>query len=93
MLDCGEATFDYQKLHTAGPETRRVQPCHFASVNGLWYLVGHDLDRQAMRTFALPRIRNLVRTGRYFRRDPAFTPRRYFGDSLGVLRIQALSGS
>ncbi len=69
-----------------------MQPYHFASVNGLWYFVGHDLDRQAMRTFALPRIRNLVRTGRHFRRDPGFTSRRYFGDSLGVLRGDEASG-
>jgi proteasome accessory factor B len=86
VLDCEEVAFDYQKLHRAGPESRRVQPYHFASVTGMWYLVGFDLDRRAMRTFALPRIRNLKRTGRHFRRDPGFTPRRYFGDSLGVLR-------
>ena len=86
VLESEEITFRYQKLQTDRPESRRLQPYHLACVHGLWYLVGHDLDRRTWRTFAIPRISKIAGTGRHFRRDPGFTPQKYFGDSFGVLR-------
>ena len=86
VLECEEITFDYQKPQATNPESRTVLPYHLACVHGLWYLVGHDHKRQAMRTFALPRITQVGNTCKYFRRDPAFSPQKYFGESLGVLR-------
>ncbi len=80
-----EVTFDYRKPGEAA-EARRVQPYHLACIRGLWYLVGHDLDRQAMRTFALPRVSRFKPTRHRFARDPGFSPERYFGDSFGMLR-------
>lgn len=51
--------FSYTK--TAGDaEPRRVQPFALLFVNGFWYLHGHDLDRDARRTFKLVRMAGKV---------------------------------
>jgi proteasome accessory factor B len=51
----------------------------------MWYLVGHDLGRRAMRTFALPRMSGFKLTKRGFARDPGFLMEKYFGDSFWML--------
>lgn len=47
--------FEYRR---PGAETlrRRVQPWRILSYRGRWYLVGHDVDRQAPRMFRLSRV-------------------------------------
>jgi len=64
---------------------RRVRPYHLANRENLWYLIGHDLDRQALRTFALPRISAVKRTRRHFERPADFSPEQFFANALGVL--------
>jgi len=64
---------------------RHVCPYHLANRENLWYLVGYDLDRQALRTFALPRISAVKRTGRHFERPADFSPEQFFANALGVL--------
>ena len=49
-------TFYYRKLGADSSELRRVQPLHLGEVDGGWYLIAQDLERDALRTFALPRI-------------------------------------
>ena len=53
-------------------------------VDGCWYVIGHDLDREAMRTFALPRITRLKVTPRSFKRPTEFDGTSYLHDSFGV---------
>jgi proteasome accessory factor B len=49
-------TFGYRK-DPSGPGTdRNVAPWGLVSYKGRWYLVGHDVDRSATRTFRLSRI-------------------------------------
>lgn len=59
--------------HTApgatDPTVRRVEPWWTGSRHGHWYLVGHDLDRGAPRTFRLVRISD-ARLGRGTRTVP-----------------------
>ncbi|PUA79309.1 helix-turn-helix transcriptional regulator [Nocardioides currus] len=57
-------TFDYRR---PGAETtsRRLQPWGVVRSSGRWYVVGHDLDRQAERVFRLSRVQGKVSlTGR-----------------------------
>src|SRR5205085_8371156 len=63
-----EIRFDYKKAEGTRYEQRYVQPYHLGCVENLWYLFAFDLDRQQLRTFALPRIRNLRVTKAKFRR-------------------------
>ncbi|MGY1750750.1 helix-turn-helix transcriptional regulator [Modestobacter sp. SYSU DS0511] len=49
-------TFDYRRPDEQRPTRRRVQPWGVVAWHGRWYLVGHDLDRQAPRVFRLSRV-------------------------------------
>lgn len=41
---------------------RKVQPYKLSNQRGYWYLIGNDLDRQALRTFRVDRINSSVTT-------------------------------
>ena len=79
-----ELEFDYQKPQSPAPEQRRIRPYHLANRENLWYLVGYDLARQAIRSFALPRISNAAVTKQKFTRPTDFSPDRYFGKTFGA---------
>jgi proteasome accessory factor B len=48
--------FDYRGASDSGPAARRVEPWGVVWWHGRWYLVGHDLDREAPRVFRLSRL-------------------------------------
>lgn len=80
-----EVEFLYRKPGADQPIPRRVQPYHLAHRENLWYLIGHDLERAAMRTFALPRITAVKATHKVFERPEGFSPEKFFATALGVL--------
>jgi predicted DNA-binding transcriptional regulator YafY len=84
VLRSHELAFDYKKLNSNQYEARRVQPYHLACVENQWYLFGHDLGRQQMRTFALPRMRKLRDTGARFQRPADFSITKHLSESFGV---------
>jgi predicted DNA-binding transcriptional regulator YafY len=47
---------------------RRVEPYRLVNVRRRWYLVAHDLDRGAWRTFRVDRVTDAYLTGHRFRR-------------------------
>ena len=51
-----ELAFSYRNHGAQTPQKRRVQPYHLACIQNVWYLIGFDVQRQAMRTFALTRL-------------------------------------
>ena len=51
-----QVRFDYRTPEDDAAQTRRVQPWGVVSWRGRWYVVGHDLDRQATRSFRLSRV-------------------------------------
>lgn len=48
--------FPYRTPRDDTPRRRRLQPWGAVSWRGRWYVVGHDLDRQATRCFRLSRV-------------------------------------
>ena len=61
---------------------RRVEPYRVVNVDRRWYLVAHDLDRVAWRTFRLDRMTDVRRTGHGVSfRDPP-DPARYVRESI-----------
>jgi proteasome accessory factor B len=54
-------TFDYRTPEGDQPATRRLQPWGVVCWRGRWYVVGHDLDRDAPRCFRLSRVTGAVR--------------------------------
>jgi len=101
VQQCQEVHFEYRKPGGSAAQraltgsgkmgaepaslVRHVRPYHLANRENLWYLIGYDLDRQALRTFALPRISAVRRTGRFFERPADFSPEQFFANALGVL--------
>lgn len=58
-------TFDYRAPEADAAARRRLQPWGVVCWRGRWYVVGHDLDRDAARCFRLSRVVGQVRaTGR-----------------------------
>ena len=88
-LDSHELDFEYKKLGSNRYEARRVQSYHLGCVENQWYLFGFDLARQQLRTFALPRMRNVKNTRMRFRRPADFSISEHLGGSFGVFKGKA----
>lgn len=80
-----EVEFSYRKPGEHRRSQRRVQPYHLAHRENLWYLIAFDIERGALRTFALPRIADVVVTKQRFAKPADFTPETFFANALGVL--------
>jgi predicted DNA-binding transcriptional regulator YafY len=80
-----EVEFDYRKPAEKKSARRRVQPYHLSHRENLWYLIGFDTERGALRTFALPRITNPEVLKTQFTRPADFSPEKFFANALGVL--------
>lgn len=93
VLECRELQFEYRKLDDATPAKRRLQPYHLAEIDGGWYLIGHDLDRDARRTFAVQRMRAVHLTNKRFVRSRDFRLEDHFAGSFGVWVGQAEGGA
>ena len=61
-----------------------MQPYHLGEIDNCWYVIGRDLDRQALRTFALPRIRAVKLQRATFKVPDDFDGAAYLGSSFGV---------
>lgn len=80
-----EVAFNYRKPGETRRSRRRVRPYHLANRENLWYLIGFDLEREALRTFALPRITEVEVARATFARPSDFSPEKFFASALGVL--------
>ncbi|MFM8789404.1 MAG: helix-turn-helix transcriptional regulator [Chthoniobacterales bacterium] len=79
-----EVEFSYHKLAGQEPEKRKVRPYHLGCIEDQWYLFAHDVGRGAIRTFALPRIRGVEKTGEKFRRPKDFSVAKLLDGSFAV---------
>jgi predicted DNA-binding transcriptional regulator YafY len=85
VLKQEEVTFAYRKTGDRSKEERRVRPYHLANRENLWYLIGFDLQRGALRTFAVPRIADVSSSKVAFVRPADFSPEKFFANALGVV--------
>ena len=84
VLRSVEIHFKYRKLHGREHELRLVQPYHLACLENQWYLFGHDLERAQLRTFALPRMRDVCLGTARFRRPADFSIGKLLRGSFGA---------
>jgi predicted DNA-binding transcriptional regulator YafY len=61
--------FRYWSIGRDEEAERTVNPYALLSDNGVWYVVGHDLDRDDLRTFRVSRIRGEIRFATRRERD------------------------
>jgi proteasome accessory factor BC len=91
--------FDYWSISRDQLSERTLNPYALLPDNGLWYVVGHDLDRDDIRTFRVSRIRGEIkfatRRERDFRVPAEFDIERFrgrppwqIGDLVGEARIE-----
>jgi predicted DNA-binding transcriptional regulator YafY len=84
VLRSVEINFKYRKLRGRDFELRVVQPYHLACLENQWYLFGHDLERGQLRTFALPRMRDIRLTSKRFHRPADFSIGKILRGSFGA---------
>ncbi len=87
ILNQSKMSFSYKKIGADDCETRKVHPLHLGEVDGGWYLIAHDLDRDALRTFALPRISRIKISNKRFDRPKDFDGRAYLNRSFGIWHV------
>jgi proteasome accessory factor B len=87
ILQQGEVGFHYRKLGGGVAEARRLQPYHLGEVDGCWYVIGRDINRDAMRTFALPRLSRLKVGKQQFEKPSDFDGPGYLNHSFGVWTV------
>jgi predicted DNA-binding transcriptional regulator YafY len=68
--------FVYQS-HAETVSHREIEPYGLTHVDGRWYLIGHCLSRQALRTFRLDRVMHLALCKTTFHAPTTFDARRY----------------
>mgnify|MGYP000751895782 CR=1 FL=1 len=78
--------FRYKNLGARQPQDRRAHPYHLACIDSHWYLFAFDVDRQAMRTFALSRLSLPRLTAEKFKRPRHFRPDDYLKGSFSVFK-------
>ena len=78
--------FQYRNLDADKAQTRLVHPYHLACVDNHWYLFAFDVKRQAMRTFALPRLKSPEITTERFTIPKKFNLAEYLKGSLSVFK-------
>ncbi|MDG1668896.1 MAG: WYL domain-containing protein [Opitutae bacterium] len=79
-----ELHFEYKNLGASRHQKRRTQPLHLCCVENQWYVVCHDLSRNALRTFALVRMRKLMFPGKHFKRPKHFDIQQHLKNAFGV---------
>lgn len=79
-----EVSFTYRKLGDKQSVKRRLRPYNVGEIDGGWYVVGHDVMRDGLRTFALQRIKGLSVLKSTFERPKNFHIGQHLGGSIGV---------
>ncbi len=91
--------FRYWSIYRDSEEERTLNPFALLPENGSWYVIGHDLERDDVRTFRVSRIRSDIRFAtrreRDFRLPPEFDVENYrgraewqFGEIAGRAQIE-----
>jgi proteasome accessory factor B len=87
ILDQLVTSFYYRKLGSDSAEPRKVHPLHLGEVDGGWYLIAQDLERDGLRTFALPRMSRVKISNTRFDRPRSFDGSGYLKQSFGIWNV------
>jgi len=77
--------FQYRKPGEKRTELRHAHPYHLFEFGHRWYLLAHDVKRDAIRSFVLGRMREARVTDDKFQVPSDFDPGKHFETSLGVM--------
>ena len=91
VIESKQVSFEYHKLGAKAPERRTIKPYNLSDVGGGWYLIGHDLERDALRTFAVQRMKGIRILKKGFLRPDDFDVENYLGESFAIWRTASAS--
>ena len=77
--------FAYQS-HDGAASHRQIEPYAVMHTDGRWYLIGHCLLRNALRTFRMDRISDIDVCAASFRRPSDFDARRYLHERMPFIQ-------
>ena len=77
--------FDYRS-HTDAATRREMEPYAVLHTDDRWYLIGHDLQRKALRTFRLDRVEHLELCAATFQPPTRFDARQYLAERMPFLQ-------
>jgi len=77
-------SFKYRKVGDRESGHRKLHPYHVGEVSGGWYVVGYDVDRKGIRTFALQRMKGVRVLKESFERPENFSVGGHFKGGIGV---------
>lgn len=77
--------FQYRKPGEKRTEDRHVHPYHLTCNDNRWYLIGYDVDRDDIRTFALSRMNTNTVLSETFQKPKDFSVAKYLRGSLTVM--------
>ncbi len=78
----------YQSYWSDTELDRIVNPYLLKEFKNRWYLIGLDVKKQAIRTFALDRLKNLEISRKKFTYPAGEQPQNYFHNSFGIISKQ-----
>ena len=75
----------YQSYWSATTEVRIIEPYFLKEFKSLWYLVAKDVNKNAIRTFALDRMKSMEITKKKFVYPSSQQPKTYFKHCYGII--------
>ncbi|HEU5458424.1 MAG TPA: WYL domain-containing protein [Terracidiphilus sp.] len=81
IRECKRVRFAYENYDGA-KSRRQIEPYAVMHTDGRWYLIGYCLQRRALRTFRLDRVRDLALSTTGFRRPASFDARKYLKERM-----------
>lgn len=85
MKDNNQVSFLYQKFVTGDTQSVTLEPYCLKLYERRWYVLGHNIEKKAMRTYALDRISHIKRLVTHFQMPKDFDAEEYFADCFGVI--------
>jgi predicted DNA-binding transcriptional regulator YafY len=79
-----KALIRYRSLSSGKTTNRRIHPYHVFNLRGNWYAAAWDEARQAVRDFAIHRIRRIAITTESYEIPRGFEFRKYMADAFGI---------
>jgi len=75
---------NYHSYWSSTQQLRKIHPYFLKEFKGRWYVIGKDVEKDKMRTFALDRIQDIEITKKTFA-QPKQRSDSYFKDSFGII--------
>lgn len=78
-------TFSYHKFWEESPEKRTIEPYALKEFANRWYILGYDINRKAIRSFALDRLSEFEIHQKKFSPTINFNVEEYYKHSFGII--------